>query len=62
VLNAANEVAVQAFIAGRIRFTEIAGLIEKALSRFSGADVSSLEAVLDVDAQARAMVKESIAP
>jgi len=62
VLNAANEIAVQAFIAGRIRFTEIAGLIEKALASFSGDDVSSLEAVLGVDAKARAMVKESIAP
>lgn len=61
VLNAANEVAVEQFTAGRIRFTDIAALIEQALERFDGADVSSLQAVLEVDANARTMVKELIA-
>jgi 1-deoxy-D-xylulose-5-phosphate reductoisomerase len=60
VLNAANEVAVAEFAAGRIRFTDIAGLIEKALERFTGADVSDLRALLDVDAEARTMVKDFI--
>lgn len=62
VLNAANEVAVQEFAAGRIRFTEIARLIEKALERFEGADVSNLDAVIKVDERARAMVKAFIGP
>lgn len=40
VLNAANEVAVAAFLAGRIGFTEIARLIEKVVSRVAHAPLS----------------------
>jgi 1-deoxy-D-xylulose-5-phosphate reductoisomerase len=54
VLNAANEVAVQAFLEGRIRFPDIAAVVEDALARVEPEPVGSLEAVLDADRRARA--------
>jgi 1-deoxy-D-xylulose-5-phosphate reductoisomerase len=54
VLNAANEIAVQAFLDGRIGFTGIAEVIEHALEQAEiEEDVSSLEAILAADAAAR---------
>ena len=53
VLNAANEVAVAAFLAGQIAFTRIAIMVEEAMSRFSPAAPTSLEAVIALDAEAR---------
>ncbi|HXF97883.1 MAG TPA: 1-deoxy-D-xylulose-5-phosphate reductoisomerase [Gaiellaceae bacterium] len=51
--NAANEVAVAAFLAGRIRFTEIASLVEEALARVDGAPARDLEELVEADAAAR---------
>lgn len=53
ILNAANEVAVQAFIDGEIRFTDIANVIETALSEISPQPVKDLKTVLDTDSLAR---------
>ena len=54
VLNAANEVAVAAFLSGHIKFLDIAGVAEHCLAHESGNDSSiSLEAVLAADARAR---------
>lgn len=53
VLNAANEVAVDAFIAGRIRFCEIWAVVEKAMSAHEWAGADSLESVIAADAWAR---------
>lgn len=53
VLNAANEIAVAEFLAGRIRFTRIPALVEQTLADIPGTDASSLEVVLAADAQAR---------
>jgi 1-deoxy-D-xylulose-5-phosphate reductoisomerase len=56
VLNAANEVAVDAFLSGRTAFTRIAEIIEGTLAAAGGArlaDEASLEAILDVDGWAR---------
>jgi 1-deoxy-D-xylulose-5-phosphate reductoisomerase len=53
ILNAANEVAVSEFLAGRIRFTRIPALVEQALANIPGRDASSLEVVLAADSQAR---------
>jgi 1-deoxy-D-xylulose-5-phosphate reductoisomerase len=53
VLNAANEVAVQAFLDGRIGFLEIAGVVEEALAQVPAEPVLSLEQVLDADRRAR---------
>ena len=53
VLNAANEIAVAAFLAGRIRFTDSAHTVRHCLEQdFSGSH-HSLEGLLDLDAAAR---------
>jgi 1-deoxy-D-xylulose-5-phosphate reductoisomerase len=56
VLNAANEIAVEAFLQGRVAFTRIAELIESTLEAAAGAALpgdESLEAVLEIDGWAR---------
>lgn len=54
VLNAANEVAVAEFLAQRIRFTDIACVVDSVLSSAKVQAVSSLDDVLAADAAARA--------
>ena len=61
VLNAANEVAVDAFLAGRIRFTAIAPVIGNALEKCPAGEATDLEAILQADAMARACAQESLA-
>jgi len=53
VLNAANEVAVQAFLDRRLNFTAIAAVIDKVLQRLDSSPVKALGDVLDADAAAR---------
>jgi 1-deoxy-D-xylulose-5-phosphate reductoisomerase len=53
VLNAANEVAVQAFLDRRLNFTGIATVIDKVLQRLDSCPVKVLGDVLDADAAAR---------
>jgi 1-deoxy-D-xylulose-5-phosphate reductoisomerase len=53
MLNAANEVAVQAFLDGRLNFTGIAAVIDKVLQRLDASPANSLGDVLDADAAAR---------
>jgi 1-deoxy-D-xylulose-5-phosphate reductoisomerase len=60
VLNAANEVAVEAFLAGRIGFLAIAGLVEATLAASAGLiglDRRNVEDVLAIDAEARASAR-----
>ncbi len=52
-LNAANEVAVQAFLDGRIRWVDIAYLLEEALGLWPGDKAADVEAVLTADREAR---------
>jgi 1-deoxy-D-xylulose-5-phosphate reductoisomerase len=52
-LNAANEVAVEHFLAGRLPFTRIPGVIEAVLSRLDVQPLTSLDDVLATDAWAR---------
>ena len=54
VLNAANEVAVAAFLGGKMSFTRIAVVVEDTLNRYCPSAVGSLADVLSVDAEARA--------
>jgi 1-deoxy-D-xylulose-5-phosphate reductoisomerase len=58
VLNAANEVAVQRFLSGAIRFPDIAAVVERVLSEVPTEPVRSLEQVLDADRRARAAAGE----
>ena len=53
VLNAANEVAVAAFLAGKISFVRIAAMADEVLSRYAPAAPTSLADVMAVDARAR---------
>ena len=53
-LNAANEVAVEAFLAGRIRWGAIPDVLEGALSRHDGTVPDSVAAVIDADGRGRA--------
>ena len=57
-MSAANEVAVDAFLAGRIAWSGIAELVERALDRWDGTPADSLDAVLAADAAARAVTTE----
>ena len=61
VLNAANEVAVAAFLAGRIGFLRIAALVEDALAALPSAGADSLDALHDADARARHHVEQAMA-
>ncbi len=60
VLNAANEVAVEGFLAEKIGFLEIAGIVEHILERFPGENAETLDTVLAVDAEARRQTREMI--
>ena len=53
ILNAANEIAVAAFLGGHIGFLEIAAIVEDTLDRYDPPAPDTLEAVIAVDAQAR---------
>ncbi|MCP1464165.1 MULTISPECIES: 1-deoxy-D-xylulose-5-phosphate reductoisomerase [unclassified Pseudomonas] len=61
ILNASNEVAVDAFLSSRIRFTDIERVIRHTLQRVTATTLDSLEDILDKDEQARAVSRESIA-
>ena len=60
ILNAANEVAVAAFLARRIGFLEIAAIVDDTLQRYDPAAPDTLDAVLDVDATARRHAGERV--
>ncbi|MCT9871131.1 1-deoxy-D-xylulose-5-phosphate reductoisomerase [Paenarthrobacter aurescens] len=61
VFNAANEEAVQAFHAGRIRFTDIVDTVESVLSEHSGSSELTVESVLDAEKWARARTLDRLA-
>jgi 1-deoxy-D-xylulose-5-phosphate reductoisomerase len=52
-LNAANEVAVDAFLSGRIRWIDIPDVLDAVLDRHNGGTASTLDDVLGADADAR---------
>ena len=60
VLNAANEVAVNAFLAGRIRFTELVQVIGTVLEGMPAGAVNCIDAVLEMDKYARLKAHEVI--
>jgi 1-deoxy-D-xylulose-5-phosphate reductoisomerase len=55
--NAANEVAVAAFLDGRIGFLEIASLVEDALGRADGSPARDLDELREADRRARELVE-----
>jgi 1-deoxy-D-xylulose-5-phosphate reductoisomerase len=58
VLNAANEVAVAAFLAGQVAFTRIAVMVETMMTRYSPSAPASLADVIGVDTEARVRARE----
>jgi 1-deoxy-D-xylulose-5-phosphate reductoisomerase len=60
VLNAANEVAVASFLAGAIRFTDIAVMVEEALDQSDSSNPRSIEDVLEIDRMTRTRVESAM--
>jgi 1-deoxy-D-xylulose-5-phosphate reductoisomerase len=60
VLNAANEVAVAAFLSGRIPFTRISDLVEEVLMGVSAQPATDLEVILEADRTARAAADQIV--
>jgi 1-deoxy-D-xylulose-5-phosphate reductoisomerase len=60
ILNAANEIAVEAFLSNKIKFTDIARVVETALGRCPRGAVDMLDEVMAIDANARVIAQESI--
>ncbi len=60
VLNAANEIAVEAFLNEEIRFTDIPVIIERSMEKFVVKPASTLEIILDTDQQARVIAQTII--
>ena len=60
ILNAANEMAVAAFLAGHIGFTRISGMVEEVLTRYAPVAPSCLAEVIAVDAEARRCARSAL--
>ena len=60
-MNAANEIAVHAFLSGRLRFLDIADVIEETLAELPSRPVHSFEALGEADAEARRLAGELVA-
>jgi 1-deoxy-D-xylulose-5-phosphate reductoisomerase len=61
VLNAANEIAVAAFLEGGLGFTDVARVVEATMEALGGEPVVSFDQLEDVDARARARARAVIA-
>ena len=61
VLNAANEVTVEHFLNGQLRFPDIAALNERVLDAHTPAPVTDLDSLLEADSWARAQARQLIA-
>ena len=60
ILNAANEIAVAAFIAGQVSFLDIDAVVAATLARVASGPVGSLEEVVAVDGAARAVARAEV--
>jgi 1-deoxy-D-xylulose-5-phosphate reductoisomerase len=61
VLNAANEIAVHAFLQGSLRFLEIPAVIEQTLSQLGSEPVRAFESLYEADREARRVAGEAVA-
>ncbi|MBC7505847.1 MAG: 1-deoxy-D-xylulose-5-phosphate reductoisomerase, partial [Sandarakinorhabdus sp.] len=61
ILNAANEIAVAAFIAGQVGFLDIDAIVAATLARIAAGPVGSLGEVVAIDAEARAGARDEVA-
>jgi len=60
VLNASNEIAVDAFLNEKICFTDIPVVIEQSMQKFSATQADTLEHILEADLQARAQAEQIV--
>jgi len=60
ILNAANEIAVAAFLKRKIQFMDIPRLVEFCLLKVGAGEVNSIEAVMEIDGEARKIALENI--
>jgi 1-deoxy-D-xylulose-5-phosphate reductoisomerase len=60
VLNAANEIAVHAFLAGRVSFLAIAEIIDAVLDELGSQPVRAFETLFDVDRRARELARDQL--
>ena len=60
-LNSANEIAVEGFLQGKIRFTSIGDVVENTLQFATSAEPETLEQVIELDCEARALARQQIA-
>jgi 1-deoxy-D-xylulose-5-phosphate reductoisomerase len=60
VLNAANEIAVAAFLDEGMHYLQISSVVEKTLNTLSASDADSIESILEIDAQAREVARNFI--
>jgi 1-deoxy-D-xylulose-5-phosphate reductoisomerase len=61
ILNAANEVAVYAFLDGRLDFNGIADVIDATLQEMGGGPVRAFESLFEADREARGLAAEQVA-
>jgi 1-deoxy-D-xylulose-5-phosphate reductoisomerase len=61
VLNAADEIAVEAFLQGRIGFPSITGVVEMTLEEVPWREITTVANVLDADREARAVASSLVA-
>jgi 1-deoxy-D-xylulose-5-phosphate reductoisomerase len=59
-LNAADEIAVEAFLEGTISFPSIAAVVEETLARVPGREAHSIQEILEVDEQSRAVARSIV--
>jgi 1-deoxy-D-xylulose-5-phosphate reductoisomerase len=60
-LNAADEVAVEAFLDGRISFPAIAESVEKTLDRMPGGQAATIDDILEIDRESRSVCRQLVA-
>jgi 1-deoxy-D-xylulose-5-phosphate reductoisomerase len=60
VLNAANEIAVEAFLDGRLAFTRIAGIIAAVMKQVPARSVANLEEIMECDRIARTLARQML--
>ena len=58
--NAANEVAVSAFLAGRLSFLGITGVVEDVLAAVDGSPAGDLDQLIEADGEARRLAEEAV--
>lgn len=60
-MSAANEIAVEAFLAGHISWLAIADTVDEVMQKYSAEVPTSIEDILDADARGRAAAKKCLA-